>query len=31
MKKALDDHQIFPADYLEKVKEIKTAKHRDCI
>ncbi len=27
----IDDHHIFPADYLEKVKGIKTAKNRDCI
>jgi len=30
-EEGIDDHHIFPADYLEKVKEIKTAKHRDCI
>lgn len=30
-EEGIDDHHVFPADYLEKVKEIKTAKHRDCI
>ena len=30
-EEGIDDHHVFPADYLEKLKEIKIAKHRDCI
>ncbi len=30
-EEGIDDHHVFPADYLEKVKGIKTAKNRDCI
>lgn len=27
----IDDHHIFPADFLQKVKGIDVARHRDCV
>lgn len=30
-QESIDDHHVFPADFLEKKKDIELARHRDCV
>jgi len=30
-QEGIDDHHVFPADFLEKIKGISVARHRDCV